>query len=118
MTCRKARDFVATKPLGVSPGGAGPGADLGGSSNYSGEGFVPLTLKSWRRGLKAKVMSFVGVALDQGFYLARGKSGVVLQHLGGFLREEIIRTERYSTPEGRCGGGFRDDRNGSRVSRS
>lgn len=44
MTCRKARDFVATKPLGVSPGGAGPGADLGGSSNYSGEGFVPLTL--------------------------------------------------------------------------
>jgi hypothetical protein len=43
MTCRKAQDFVARKPLGVSPGGAGPGADLGGSSNYSGEGFVPPT---------------------------------------------------------------------------
>ena len=52
MTCRKARDFVATKPLGVSPGGAGPGADLGGSSNYSGEGFVQLSLEFWRRGLK------------------------------------------------------------------
>jgi len=84
MTCRKARDFVATKPLGVSPGGAGPGADLGGSSNYSGEGLVQLSLKFWRRGLKVWVKSFVGLALFQGFYLARGKSGVVLQRLRGF----------------------------------
>jgi len=54
MTCRKARDFVAMKPLGVSPGGAGPGADLGGSSNYSGEGFVSLALKPGSAALRSR----------------------------------------------------------------
>jgi len=72
VTCRKARDFLAMKALGVSPAGAGPGADLGGSSNYSGEGLVSLALKFWERGLTVQVMSFVGVALFQGLCLARG----------------------------------------------